>query len=174
MLLIVSAVAVLLGVSQWMSPISFAALLLLILSIIAHVAGNVIGTKLRARHLARKRLPAEAEEPRTLLQDHHFAPTTKLGHHQSLGWLPLLSGLGGFLFGAAAGSLWTVRLLEPDFDWGTIALAASAFGALGGFGGFLLAGFGKAFSDAWQQASQNVPASEAKDEREERGVRQPT
>jgi hypothetical protein len=151
MLLIVSSVAVLLGLSQWMSPISFAALILLILSIIAHVAGNVIGTRLKSNQRAKKK--EEPTEPRTALQNEHFAPTTKLGGRQSLGWLPLGSGLGGFVLGASLGSAWTAYLLSPDFDAGTLALAAVAFGALGGIGGFLVVGFTKAFWDAWEQAS---------------------
>jgi hypothetical protein len=157
MLLIVSSVAVLLGLSQWMSPISFAALLLLILSIIAHVAGNVIGTRLKAIERARKNV--EPAEPRAALRSDHFAPTTKLGGRQSLGWLPLGSGIGGFVFGASLGSAWTAYLLAPDFDWGTLALAAVAFGALGGIGGFLVVGFTKAFWDAFQQASGSAPAN---------------
>jgi hypothetical protein len=151
MLLIVSSVAVLLGLSQWMSPISFAALLLLILSIIAHVAGNVIGTRLKEVQRARKK--EEPEEPRASLRSEHFAPTTKLGGRQSLGWLPLGCGIGGFVIGAILGCAWTAYLLGSEFDWGTLALAALAFGALGGIGGFLVVGFSKAFWDAWQQAS---------------------
>jgi hypothetical protein len=161
MLLIVSTVAVLLGLSQWMSPISFAALLLLILSIIAHVAGNVIGTRLKQRQIGAKRqTEADSWEERIELRDHHHAPTTKLGHRQSLGWLPLASALIGLAIGALTGGSWTAWLLGRDFDWGTIAIAAAAFGALGGFGGFLVVGFGKAFWDAWQQASNAVPISE--------------
>jgi len=153
MLLIVSSVGVLLGLSQWMSPVSFAALLLLILSIIAHVAGNVIGTRLKSRRQRRAAEALEAIEPRESLRNEHFAPTTKLGGRQSLGWLPLGSGIGGFALGAVLGSLWTANLLGRDFDWGTIALAGIAFGALGGFGGFLVVGFSKALWDAWHQAS---------------------
>lgn len=162
MLLIVATVGVLLGLSQWMSPISFAALLLLILSIIAHIAGNVIGTRLKQQ--AKRSEPTQ--EPLTSsanasLRDHHHAPTTKLGHRHSLGWLPLASALVGFAIAALAGAVWTTSLLGRDFDWSTISIAAAAFGALGGFGGFLVVGFGKAFWDAWQQASSSVKTSDA-------------
>ncbi len=164
LLLIVSSVAVLLGLSQWLSPISVAALMLLTLSIIAHVAGNVIGSRLRD---GRSRSRDKQEQPPhvTSLRDDHFAPVTKLGRRHPLGWIPLLSALGGFCFGSLLGGSWTAYLLRQDFDWFPVAIAACAFGALGGFGGFLIIGFCKAFWDAWQEASSAAPAPDSEGER---------
>jgi hypothetical protein len=152
LLLAVSIAAVLLGLSQWISPIYLAAVVFLLLSVIAHVAGNVIGSRLRDGKAVK--VPAEDKhEHATSLKEHHFAPVTKLGHRQSLGWLPLVISAVGFLLSAAVGGGWTAWLLRRDFDWFTVGVAACAFGALGGFGGFLVSGFCKSLGDAWSEAA---------------------
>ncbi|MEO8271702.1 MAG: hypothetical protein ABI557_18410, partial [Aureliella sp.] len=69
------------------------------------------------------------------------------GRRLPLGWIPLLSALGGFCFGSLLGGSWTAYSLRRDFDWFPVAIAAVAAGALGGFGGFLIIGFCKAFWD---------------------------
>lgn len=152
LLLAVSTAAILLGLSHWLSPIMLAAIVFLLLSILAHVAGNVIGSRLRGGGVASK-VADDKHEPATTLQDHHFAPVTKLGHRHSLGWLPLTISLLGFILGAAIGGGWTAWLLRSDLDWFPVIVAACAFGALGAFGGFLVSGFCKSFGDAWKEAA---------------------
>lgn len=151
LLLAVSVAAVLLGLSQWLSPIYLAAIVFLLLSVLAHVAGNVIGSRLRDGRAAAKAV-AEKHEHATSLKEHHFAPVTKLGHRNSLGWLPLAISFVGLILGATLGGGWTAWLLWRDFDWFPIAVAACAFGALGAFGGFLVSGFCKSLGDAWSEA----------------------
>ncbi len=153
LLLVVSLAAVLLSLWQWMSPITFAAVLLLVLSIVAHVAGQIIGSRLRdgrTGHVSEHEKHEHASE----LHEHHFAPVTKLGHRQSLGWLPLVSAIVGGIVGATAGGVWTAVLMQRSFDWLPIIIAAIAFGVLGCLGGFLTAGFIKAFNDAWSEAAK--------------------
>lgn len=152
LLLVVSLAAVLLSLSQWMSPITFAALLLLVLSIAAHVAGNIIGSRLRDGQTG-KVSQHDRHEHAGDLHEHHFAPVTKLGHRHSLGWLPLISALTGGIVGATAGGGWTAMMIQPSFDWLPVIIAALAFGVLGGLGGFLTVGFIKAFNDAWSEAA---------------------
>jgi hypothetical protein len=152
LLLAVSTAAILLGLSQWLSPIMLAAVIFLLLSILAHVAGNVIGSRLRDGRVANKAV-REKHEHATALKEHHFAPVTKLGHRHSLGWLPLTITLLGFVLGAGIGGGWTAWLLRSDWDWFPVIVAACAFGALGAFGGFLVSGFCKSFGDAWNEAA---------------------
>jgi hypothetical protein len=155
LLIVVSSAAALLGLWQWLSPIMFAAVLLLLLSIVAHVAGNVIGSRLRDGILKAKGIEHDPDRPQsTLLRDHHFAPVTKLGRRQSLGWIPLVSALAGLLIGGAGGGSATAFLLARDFDWFPVVIAACAFGALGGFGGFLVVGFIQALGEAWHEAAR--------------------
>ncbi|WP_425614430.1 hypothetical protein NA78x_004297 [Anatilimnocola sp. NA78] len=161
MLLGVTCVAVLLALSQWFSPITIAALAFLLLTIAAHIAGNVIGTRLRTGQATAANHP---EHSHTTLREDHFAPVSKLGQQHSLGWLPLLSALGGFLLGAAIGGVWTAMLLNPKLDVFTIGVAAFAFGALGGFGGFLIVGFIKAGWDAWQEAASHTAVHHENDQ----------
>jgi hypothetical protein len=153
LLLIVSLAAVLLSLSQWLTPITFAALILLMLSIVAHVAGNMIGSRLRDGRTGQQ-LTQDKHEHTSELQEHHFAPVSKLGHRHSLGWLPLISALTGGIVGAAAGGGWTAVVIQPGFEWLPVIIAAIAFGVLGCLGGFLTAGFIKAFNDAWSEAAK--------------------
>jgi hypothetical protein len=76
-----------------------------------------------------------------------------LGHRHSLGWLPFVSALTGGVVGAVAGGGWTAVVTQPGVEWMPIIIAAIAFGALGCLGGFLTAGFIKAFNDAWSEAA---------------------
>jgi hypothetical protein len=152
LLLAVSCLAVLFGLWHWMSPITFAALLLLVLSIIAHVAGNVIGGRLRDGQ-AGQRAAQEKHEHVSDLHDGHFAPVTKLGHRQSLGLLPIISAATGTFVGAGLGGGWTAMVTQPTVDWSPVVVAVIAFGVLGGLGGFLTAGFIKALNDAWSEAA---------------------
>lgn len=155
LLLVVSTAAVLLGLWQWLSPIMFAAVLLLILSVIAHVAGNVIGSRLRDGKTKSTGGVHEPDRPQAIsLRDHHFAPVTKLGRRHPLGWVPLISAVLGFLIGAVGGGIGTAILLARNFDWFAVAIAACAFGALGGFGGFLVVGFVQALGEAWHEAAR--------------------
>lgn len=153
LLLAVSAVAVLFGLWQWLSPITFAVLILLVLTILAHIAGNVIGSRLRDGRQGYRTLP-EQHEHTSELHDHHFAPVTRLGQRHSLGWLPLLSAIAGTTAGAGIGGGWTAVAIWNQFDWLPVVIAAVAFGVLGGLGGFLTAGFLKALGDAWSEAAK--------------------
>ncbi|WP_254510368.1 hypothetical protein [Anatilimnocola floriformis] len=152
LLLGVSCLAVLLGLWNWMSPITFAALLLLILSVLAHVAGNVIGSRLRDGQAGR-RVEQEKHEHITDLHEDHFAPVTKLGHRHSLGIMPIISATTGAIIGAAVGGGWTAVLIQRSFEWLPVIIATIAFGVLGGLGGFLTVGFIKALNDAWSEAA---------------------
>lgn len=152
LLLLVSLAAVLLSLAQWVTPITFAAVILLILSIVAHVAGNVIGSRLRDGRTDQLQ-QSDKHEHAGELQEHHFAPVSKLGHRHSLGWVPLISALTGGIVGAVAGGGWTAVQLQRSFDWLPVIIAAIAFGVLGCLGGFITAGFFTAFNDAWTEAA---------------------
>ena len=151
----VSTAAVLLGLWQWLSPIVFAAVVLLILSVLAHVAGNVIGSRLRDGKTKVKSIIPDPDRPQPpALRDDHFAPVSKLGRRHTLGWIPLISATLGLVIGAVGGGFGTAILLSRSFDWFPVIIAACAFGALGGFGGFLVVSFIQALGEAWHEAAR--------------------
>jgi hypothetical protein len=165
LLVVISLIAALFGLAQWVSPILLALVVLLVLSIVAHVAANVIGTRLREGRRTPGANSVEHDAPDEIhLREDHFAPVTKLGGNHTLGWIPFIGAALGLVVGGTSGTLWTANLLGDKQDAFTLALAAVAFGALGGFGAFLIVGFLKAGWDAWHEASHH--ASMAHDQKQ--------
>src|SRR3954471_13353917 len=87
LLAVVTACGVLFALGQWLPPMVIAGLAFLAVSIFCHVAGNAIGTRLRAigdRHEDATEEEREVRIRRPKPQD--FAPATQLGQRRSLGW----------------------------------------------------------------------------------------
>src|SRR5688572_27186209 len=108
LLLVVTGCAVIFAMSNWLSPIALAGVVMLVLCVIAHVAGNAIGTRLRELGPSRRSGRDSAAEPLARPQGADFAPVTRLSQRQSLGWPIILGTAGGTLAGAVGGGLWTV------------------------------------------------------------------
>src|SRR5882724_10455066 len=87
LLLVVTACGVLLALRQWfsLSPIAIVALILLATSVFCHVAGNVIGTRLRDIGDGTDVWKGEQRRCSKQLEPHDFAPVTRLSQRQSLG-----------------------------------------------------------------------------------------
>src|SRR5688500_12390165 len=77
LLLLVTLCAVLLAANQWLGASTVAGIVLLLLSIFAHVAGNAIGTRLRelGGKPGDRQVDSTAERLRAQAQ---FAPVTRL------------------------------------------------------------------------------------------------
>ncbi|HEX5103780.1 MAG TPA: hypothetical protein VFV87_08225 [Pirellulaceae bacterium] len=155
LLLLVAAWAAIFAASHWLQPVWVAALVLLALSIVAHVAGNAIGTRLRELgslkdNRAFDLKPEARGEPR-------FAPVTRLGLKQSLGWPLVIATAAGIVLGGLGGGLWTLAASRGPIEPAAAALGAIAFAALGGIAAFATVGFTQALTGAiWQAMRQSA------------------
>ena len=148
--LVVTYLAVVFGLMGAIGPIASAALLLLLAMIALHVAGNVLGTRLRdetsAHVLAHQTSPTHAR----LRSKRHRRARSRLTERTPLGWLIRAACVAGSLTGAAIGKLTFEQFPNatlPDLIVGTIS-----FAILGGLLGFLVGGFLKMTLRAWWQA----------------------
>ncbi|MDX1947846.1 MAG: hypothetical protein SFU86_20780 [Pirellulaceae bacterium] len=147
LLLTVTACAVLFALARWFSPITVAGVILLALSIAAHVAGNAIGTRLRDIG-NEPSLPPRSGSP----QPRDFAPVTRLGQKSSLGW-PIVFGTGaGALLSGIGGGVWTLASGTESVGPLNVAVGIIAFGVLGGIGTFVVFGFVQVAIGAIRQA----------------------
>lgn len=153
----VGLLCVFFAVSSTLGGYALFALVLLVLSILAHVAGNALGMRLRAN--GSSRLPLGEEEQRRRSagyappQRGEVAPATWLGQRYSLGKPILLLTALGVIGGAAGG--WV--LLNHMYGQATlINLSAGTFacGVLGGIWSFLGVGFLQVLVAAVWQASR--------------------
>jgi hypothetical protein len=151
---LVTAFAVIFAASLWLPPIWVAALVLLALSIFAHVAGNAIGTRLREigsrkDNRAFDLQPGARGEPR-------FAPATRLGQRQRLGWPIVIATFTGIILGGIGGGLWSILTASREMPIAAIGLGVIAFAALGGILAFATVGFTQVLLGAiWQAMRQS-------------------
>jgi hypothetical protein len=157
LLLAVTAIGMVLALGQWLPPITVACLVLLVLSIVAHVAGNAIGTRLREIG----DLPAQERDffpwggkPRTRPGAGDFAPTTQLGRRSHLGWPIVIATFAGIIAGGIGGGLWTLLASRGPVGPLNVGVGVVAFSVLGGIATFLLFGFVQVGIGAIRQASR--------------------
>ena len=145
-----AAVALLVTAWQSLGPLWALVITLFALAILAHVAGNAIGTKLRD---AGRRSPGTAATPHPKqAAAHHFAPATQLSRRKKMGWPTLIVSAGFALVGAIAGGA-----LLAHFNWSrltaaNLTLSVVSCGVLSGLWGFWLCSFAKVALHAWQEA----------------------
>lgn len=137
-------------------PIVIAGLLLLTLLIAAHVAGNVIGTRLREMGdqpvtKEGRKIPPRQWKPQ--VDQASFAPPSDLARQVSLGLPILIVSSAGVLVGGISGGLWGYLTAESG-GWTNIVVGSIAFGFLGGFGSFAAFSFTQVILGAWRQASR--------------------
>jgi hypothetical protein len=138
---------------QWLSPAAFFGLLFLVLCIAAHVAGNSIGTKLRAN--------GDLPIPPQASFSERFAPVprdelpaaTQLSLHNGLGLPQVIATVTGLVLGALGGGI-GAALLSRHWDDSIIALGIVAFGTLGGIFAFVGYSFTQVFWSAYLQAQR--------------------
>ena len=141
----VAVVCILLAAMKWVGPLAGFGLLFLALSIVAHVAGNAIGTRLRengSRPLPGESggaIPRSKRYARPAAGD--YAPATRLAARHPLGWLIVLTTGLAVLLGALAGGAFLAWFNWERTSLVSISVGALASGALGGFGGFLVSSF---------------------------------
>jgi hypothetical protein len=138
---VVTLCAALAALAQWMSPIAVAAVVMLVLCIVAHVAGNSIGTKLR--ELGSRRQDADPERSGSIAKPRasDFAPATRLGQRYALGWPIVIATLVGTIAGGIGGGVWTLVASRGPVGPLNVGVGCVAFAMLGGLAAFLAFGF---------------------------------
>jgi hypothetical protein len=158
LLLVVAACGVLLALRQWLSPIAVAALAFLAVSILLHIAGNVIGTRLRTIGDQPETQAAGLGTPQ-----HHkprpedFAPATRLSVRQSLGWSIIIATLAGSALGGIGGGAWTLISSRGPINILNIGVGVVAFGVLGGMAAFGVVALVQVLAGAIWQALSSAP-----------------
>lgn len=137
---------------------SYAMLLLLffMLTVVAHVAGNAIGTQLR-QNGGRRRIASDGtpQQPRRPLASTAFAPPSQLYLRSALGKPILITTVLGSVAGALLGGYGLTTLMaHPTLP--AIALGAIASAVLGGIWTFSASSFLQVASSAMRQAVRDA------------------
>ena len=155
--------AILFSAAKLLYPLAFFCLLLLCMTLFAHVAGNALGTRLRTignqsqddpNHPIASRLknkPVAADE---------FAPAPKLSYRASLGRSMCFCTLSGAALGAVFGGCFLTWENWQLVTIPRILIAATASSVLGGFAGFLASSFLQvAFSTLTDSTTSHKPTN---------------
>jgi hypothetical protein len=161
LLVLVTTFCLILASYTWFGAYGATWATLFALAVMAHVAGNWLGTQLRS--LGDQRLPPGAEQGdglaaiHTPLQAEHFAPPSHLNRRSPLPRFVLVAVLIGTLVGIAGGAVLVWWVNDSRATWFDISCGALAFGVLGGLGTFGVAAFLQAGWRALSQATRDEP-----------------
>lgn len=117
-------------------PFGGFAAVLSVLTVLGHVLGNALGTRLRTGGTATHDEPARRTEHRKPLES-DFAPSTGLRRRSPLGLPVLIATAAGVLAGIVFAVGLYVNNYWPDATTFHLAVAAVAFGVLGGIWTFI-------------------------------------
>lgn len=155
LLLVVTAVCALMAAARAAGAVGGPLLLLLVLAILAHVAGNALGTRLRSIGSVPEpppdRCPDGLPSSRPIRAT-QFAPVTSLRERTRMGAGMIVLTLLGAVLGAACGGALLTLVNWERVTWASAALGSSSFGVLGGLAGFLGSRFLQILAHAWLQA----------------------
>ena len=151
---VIAALGVLLGLMTALGPLGGFALLLFVLVLVAHVAGNKIGTRLRAfgnekvddDHPLRKR-PDENDAR------HAAAPASNLSSGGNVSLTMLVFTVAGAAIVGSVGSALLIWWTWSQLNVATAIVAVVSPMVLGGLIGFAISSFTQAAGGAWLEAS---------------------
>jgi hypothetical protein len=132
-----------------------------LLCVVAHVAGNALGTRLRAIGSEPPEVPDEGRQSARRVAPQEFAPATELREKRALG-RPVfgITILGALLAGAAGGyAFWW--LADRPLSLAALGLGAGACAVLGGIWTFAAGSFIQVTCGAWFRAARG-PAKKRK------------
>lgn len=155
----VALLAVLFAMVTYFGLHSALVLTLFALAVAAHVAGNALGTKLRAS--GDRPLPwSQGEAPATPIRQapaaEDFAPTTELRERRPLGLPIVIATIAGGLVTAAVGGLLMVAILDRAPTWTAMIAGTVACGALGAIWTFVTFSFVQVTWSACWQATRKI------------------
>lgn len=159
--------AILLTIFRGAGPIAAFATGLLMLAIMAHVAGNALGGQLRSLGSHTIDSPSDTaihfRQPRnSQLNPTEFAPPTRLRQQTKMGRIMTLLTGGGAIVAAVAGAKLLIETLGQSATASNIGFGTLSFGVLGGLWGFGASRFLQVFIDAWWQAHRAADGDCAK------------
>ncbi len=165
MMWIVALLAVLCALVTYFGLHSALVLILFALAIAAHIAGNALGTQLRAN--GNQPLPGEHGEVtstswRRAPAAEDFAPPSELCARRSLGLPIVIATILGGLLTAAAGGLLMIVMFERPPTWTAIIAGTIACGTLGAIWTFVGFGFVQVAGGAFFQATKKVDSNRNK------------
>ncbi len=161
---VIGMLAVLLGAMTYLGAYATLLLGLFAAAILAHVAGNALGTKLRDcgdKTLVRRTEQATPLDLRPKADD--FAPTTELRDRHALGWPALIATLAGAITGGLLGGV-ALTLLMNQITVQAVVLAVIASAVLGAIWAFAAASFVQVSFSAAQQATAEATSRAAQDD----------
>lgn len=159
MLWVVALLAVLSALVGYFGLHSALVLVLFALAVAAHVAGNALGTQLRAngdRPLQSENGNSVGRPIRRAPTADEFAPSTELRDRCSLGPPIVIATISGGFLTAAAGGLLMIVTLERAPTWTAIFAGTIACGTLGAIWTFVAFSFIQVATGAIWQATRNI------------------
>lgn len=162
-MVLITASCIVLGASLVLPPLMTFALLLLVLAITAHVAGNFYGTKLRDQATELIRAQREEKAVEVNVDPLKHLPRSRLTDRSPVGIALAVFILVGIVAGVAAGSYAMSAFQTGPVAWPDFLMASVAFAVLGAFWGFLLGGF---ICIGYRAAKQAIDQSNRPDDEE--------
>jgi MFS family permease len=158
MMWLVAALCALFSLMGVVGSQGMALLVLFFFAVVAHVAGNALGTRLRRNGDTRQSVngadaTAASDEPRRLCAA-DFAPTTSLSERFPLGLLIVVMTIFGALLGALVGGYVLAMINWERATWFSMVFGALFSGVLGGIAGFLASSFIRVMIGALLQAER--------------------
>ncbi len=152
---LVAALCAVFALAGVVGPYGTLVLVLFVLAVFAHVAGNALGTRLRENgdrpQPPDDRTPLKLPLNRPPLQD-EFAPKTQLGERRPMPWTHLIVTCSGVLVGASLGGLLLTLLNWDRITIASMLFAIFACGVLGGLAGFGIGSFVRVMIGVQSQA----------------------
>ncbi len=151
----ITLISVFCGAFNYFGSHAAAVLSLLALAIAAHIAGNAIGTRLRAdgdRATRDRPTPHTRRGAQVIASD--FAPATQLRQRSPLGRPIVFATLAGTILGAVLGGIAFVRIVRQPVTIPSVALGVTAAAVLGGIWSFVAASFLQVAATAVWQATR--------------------
>ena len=159
MMLSVGLVGLLLASAKLLSPLAAAVLCLLTLAVVAHMAGNSIGTRLRevgSQKAISQHEPGQWCSGFRRAQAGDFAPTTQLRDRKSPGRKIFVATCIGGTIGTVFFSCLLAWIHWPQINLWNMSLALVASAVLCGLATFLTSSFCEVFSRAVAQAQADT------------------
>ena len=156
LLLLITLFAAFFALVNLVHPLVICGLALLAILVAAHVAGNVIGTRLREIGDQPASNDGEAISARSRdrkVDRGSFAPPSDLARKSSLGLPVLIVTAAGVLVGGMGGGVWGFVSAGSE-GWLNITVGSVAVGFLGGFASFAVYSFTQVLMGAWTQAAR--------------------
>jgi hypothetical protein len=136
-------------------------MVLILLSTLAHVAGNALGSQLRTNgSQPLRKVGYDLSDRVPITQplsptETDFAPVTRLGCHAALGRVKFVALGAGGLLGAVLGGVLLAATNSGRATIANVALGSLSFAVLGGLLGFWACSFLQVISGAWSEARRD-------------------